>query len=120
MHTTNLQDYRWFRRHGHNVRDAFHYARAEKWAADEGITFAWVADEGYDVSHLDCIDRRGRCTQGHEHEVLVLVARNADGDVIDSLSGIVDADQAYGRQCEAEMAYAAMTDGDDCRNMEAL
>ena len=77
-------------------------ATAEEWAREVDAEYSWEADEDPDLSWCECADGSIR----HEHEVLVCVMR-VDGRVVGSVGGIVDADRAYGRVIEAELASEA-------------
>jgi hypothetical protein len=79
-------------------------AEAEVWAADQGMTFTWEHDDCPDLSWMT------EAEQAEPHEVLVCLARYADGSIAASLGGIVDPDRTYGRIVEAELASEAKHD----------
>jgi hypothetical protein len=85
-------------------RCAVALAKAEAWAADQGMTFAWESDDFPDLSWMT------EQEQAEPHEVLVCIARYRDGSVAASLGGIVDPDRTYGRIVEAELASEAKHD----------
>lgn len=100
--------FEFFRDHGGGVvgeraLGALHLARAEAYASDQRWRFEWSDDQDADLSWCECADGRVK----HHHEVLWCCLRDADGKVLESLGGIVDADRAYGRVIEAELASEA-------------
>lgn len=83
-------------------------ARAEAWASERGYTFSWEHEQGDwtdflgDEQSLDDVS-----------EVLCVVMRDADGNVVQSLGGVqMGHDQAesraFCRVCEAELAREEM------------
>ena len=89
-------------------------AKAERWA--EGIlTFEWEWDDGPVFGCEPCEHRRvcrdkhcEQCPQdNHEHEILAVSSRYADGSQGPSLCGI-EGDEDYRRVVEAELASEAM------------
>ena len=85
-------------------------AEAERWA--EGIlTFTWDWDVCSDYTWCDVGEHIGlRCQHAptHEHEILAVSSRYADGSQGPSLGGIADPDEDYRRVVEAELALEAM------------
>ncbi len=84
-------------------RTARELARAEKWASDNGVTFDWVADEDADPNDWDGEGPIGEVAEG-------CIARCASGGTLASLWGIWDADTAYRRVVQAELASEAMSE----------
>lgn len=77
-------------------RGARELARAERWAKDQGIRFAW-ADDYHD-------ERPDYTPQTCEY----VVALDEDGNNLTGLGCIDDADDDYRRVIEAELALEAM------------
>jgi hypothetical protein len=103
MTTSMLRAYRFFFENagyivGHRAACALSLARAEQHALDNDWESEWVADDCPDLSWMSDDDRN------QPHEVLGCILRDADGNVLASLWGIVDADRAYMRVVEAELA----------------
>lgn len=73
-------------------------ARAERWAADSGITFGWQWD--HDVAQ----------DTEYEVECLYAVALDTDARVLASLGGITDPTPEYRRVVEAELALEVLAD----------
>lgn len=87
---------------GERARCALTLARAEQYAHHNDWNTEWEWDEFPDLSWMS--ERE----QKEDHEVLVCVLKDADGNVLASLCGIVDADNAYRRVIEAELAAEAL------------
>lgn len=81
---------------GRKMAGALDLARAERWAASEGVIFEWSADDDADLSWMTEKER------DEPHEVLCCMA-SLDGARA-SLCGIVDPDRNYQRVIEAELA----------------
>ncbi|MBK6942645.1 MAG: hypothetical protein IPH13_20910 [Planctomycetes bacterium] len=99
--------YRFFHEHagycvGRRAKGALDLARAERNAANMGYTFSEEADFDADLSFMDAKERE------QEHECIGMVCRDADGNVLASLWGIVDADANYRRVVRAELALEAL------------
>lgn len=104
---------------GHNAEDAANLARAERFAWEQDWQFEWVDDtDCYDYFDADCcqeareyedkreelnLDYRGE----HRHDIMGCILRDADGEQLGSLWGIMDADRNYMRVIQAELAYEA-------------
>lgn len=82
---------------GRRAEGALELARAERWAADNGLGFSWEPD--YD----DCGD--GGTTP---NERFGCILRDVDGNVLTSLWSIGDPSPEYCRVVEAELALEAM------------
>lgn len=80
---------------------ALRMARAEDAAQHLDWVYEWEEDIDRDLSWMDAAERE------NEHEVLCVILRSADGEVLASLGGIVDADRDYRRIIEAELALEA-------------
>jgi hypothetical protein len=76
-------------------------ARAERWAQENDLTFTWECDIDPDLSWMSERER------AKEHVCEGCVCRDAEGHVLTSLWGIVDADNEYRRVVEAELASEA-------------
>jgi hypothetical protein len=93
---------------GHCWEGALHLANAEQHAFCADWTFTWEHDDAPDLGdHTEWCARaaRGRACS---HEVLVCVLRDADGTVLASLGGVIDASRDYARVVEAELADEAL------------
>lgn len=86
---------------GHRAECALNLARAEQHARDHDWDAEWIADDCPDLSWMSDEEQR------QPHEVLGCVLRDADGNVLGSLWGITDPDNAYMRVVEAELASEA-------------
>jgi hypothetical protein len=64
-------------------------------------SFEWEYDHDVDLSWMSAAERK------RDHEVLGCILRGADGEVLESLWGIVDADANYRRTIQAELALEA-------------
>ena len=94
-------------------------AEAERWAADV-LTFTWDWDVCPDYTWCDvcehirlCRDRgclRCQHMPTHEHEILAVSSRYADGSPGPSLCSVTDSDEDYRRVVEAELAFEAMAE----------
>lgn len=80
------------------VRSARELARAETYGQEHGWTYKWDWDQDADLSFMSEEER------AQDHECLYCLLLDADGNTLESLSGIIDADKAYGRVVEAELA----------------
>jgi|HubBroStandDraft_5_1064220.scaffolds.fasta_scaffold334652_1 hypothetical protein len=103
MTTSMLRAYRFFFEHagyivGHRAECALNLARAEQHARENDWEADWVADDCPDLSWMSHEER------SQPHEVLGCILRDARGNVLGSLWGIVDADSAYMRVVVAELA----------------
>jgi hypothetical protein len=76
-------------------------AHAERWAQENDLTFTWEPDFDPDLSWMSEGER------AKEHVSEGCVCRDAEGHVLTSLWGIVDADQKYRRVVEGELASEA-------------
>lgn len=82
-------------------------ATAEYRALTEGVTFEWVDD---DTRFSDTLGDHEywceRAEQGkrHSHRVEGCIARDARGEIVASLWGIIDPDRNYRRVIQAELA----------------
>jgi hypothetical protein len=83
---------------GQRASCALSLARAEQYAEDNDWKAEWVNDDDADLSWMSEEE------QQQPHEVLGCVLKDADGNVLASLWGIVDADSNYRRVIEAEVA----------------
>ena len=91
---------------GENARTALALAKAEEQAQQYGLVFVWEPDfvTPDDVNH-DYWCKKDYC----QHHIAVCICTDPEtGEVLDSLGGIIDADQAYQRVIEAEMALNAL------------
>ena len=86
---------------GQRAACALSLARAEQYAEDQDWTAEWVNDDDADLSWMSEEERQ------QEHELLGCVLKDAAGNVLGSLWGIVDADCNYRRVVEAELAAEA-------------
>jgi hypothetical protein len=114
----NRSDFRFFHANmggivGQRAIGAASLARAEAYAEAMGWTCEWQWDDCSAYDH--CADWGCECCKNehttqidHQHEVCLL--RNADGEVLAVLGGIIDADRDYRRLIEAELASEAMAD----------
>jgi|SRR5215472_11457019 len=96
---------------GYTAHNAITLARAEAWAKREGIRFVWEPDDDADWSWMDDDERKRehtvegcRAVRVHECER----CGHETADTLASLWGIFDADNAYRRVVEAELALEAM------------
>lgn len=94
--------YRWFRERGNRPKQALGYARAEQFAAKRDWVFSWEWDDYTDLTWMETEERE------KDHECWGCVLKNARGEVLDSLWGIVDPSNAYRREIEAELACNGM------------
>ena len=89
------------------ARCARQLAKAERDAAALGFTFEWDYDQegciGCSCDSPDC-----KCSTGEDHECLSCLCRNADGEVVASLSSICEPSREYRRVVEAELAEEAL------------
>jgi hypothetical protein len=83
------------------IRCASSLAHAEQLADRLGWTFEWEYDQDPDLSWMTPEEL------AKDHEVLGCILKDADGQVLESLWGIVDADANYRRVVEAELADQA-------------
>lgn len=105
--------FRFFHQHAggavdQKARNAWALAKAEHIAQQRGWECRWEWD-GESASELkdlcwDC--GRGNCSR--DHECMGCVLRDENGNVLESLWGILDADGAYRRTVEAELASEAL------------
>ena len=86
---------------GQRAACALSLARAEQYAEDNDWKAVWEWDDDADLSWMSDDERQ------QEHEVLGCVLKDAAGNVLASLWGIVDADSNYRRVIEAELAAEA-------------
>ncbi len=94
-----------FQKQGNNVKTSKALAAAEERARDKGWEFEWSHDEDPDLSWASDEER------DNIKEVLVVVLKDENGHVLESLGGIVDPTTAYGREIEAELAFEALSRG---------
>lgn len=120
-----LRDYKFFKENGgyivgRRALAAIHLARAEKLAQFHGYTFEWDWDDDADLG-----DHEEWCTKArraeaearggfigsnespyleHSHETYYAVMKSTEGDIVDSLGGIIDPSSDYRRVVEAELA----------------
>ncbi len=99
--------YRFFHEHagycvGRRAQGALVLAHAERDAASAGFTFSEEADAHADLSWMEADEA------AKDHECIGMVCRDADGNVLASLWGIVDADANYRRVVRAELALEAL------------
>ena len=107
MTTSMLRAYRFFFEHagyivGQRAQCALGLARAEQHARDNEWDAEWVVDDCPDLSWLPEEEQR------LSHEVFGCILRDTDGNVLGSLWGITDPDNAYMRVVEAELASEEM------------
>lgn len=113
---------------GRRANGALQLARAEAWADDNGYCFEWHSDDDADLGDHEywCAgarrDKAGfdqdgdeipsyrRSTECPGHEAEYCLMRDPDGHVVQSLSGILDADGNYRRIVQAELALEEMPD----------
>lgn len=87
---------------GESSMGALKLARAESYARDR-LDFEWGPEQDPDLSWMDDEERK------QDHEVESVLARDREtGEVVAALGNIVDADSAYRRLVEAELALEAM------------
>lgn len=87
------------------VRCAIDLAAAEIYAKDRDWTFDWSWDECGDLGdHSEWCDVKGR----HDHYIEHCALSGADGNVLEALGGIIDADNKYRRVVQAELASQAL------------
>ena len=103
-----VRAYRFFRgrmcRVGWDAKDALDLARAEQHASRRGWTYEWVDDP-------DGWPEGGVCSSGCGARITTCescILRSRTGRVLASLGAVWDADGAYRRQVEAELAWEAM------------
>lgn len=115
-----IRDVRFFRGHaggvvGRATQGALDLARAEREMKKRGWVVTWEPDSDADLSWMDDDER----SRPHEIFVAVLWDRDPTGHaraagkakILASLGGIVDADAAYARVVEAELASEALARG---------
>lgn len=107
MTTALIRAYRFFFEHagyivGQRAQCALNLARAEQCARENDWDAEWVADEDADLSWMSDEER------SREHEVWGCILRDAAGNVLGSLWGITDPDNAYMRVVAAELASEAV------------
>lgn len=96
---------------GRHAEAGLHLARAEAYASEHDWTVEWQGEDDVDLSWCECQAKvRDARASKHDHEVLCAVLKDAHGKVLGSLGNIVDADHAYTRLVEAELASEAMPD----------
>jgi hypothetical protein len=103
MTTSMLRAYRFFFDNagyivGHRAECALSLARAEQYARDNDWQAEWVWDDDADLSWMSDAEQR------EPHEVYGCVLKDENGNVLASLWGITDPDNAYMRVIEAELA----------------
>jgi hypothetical protein len=122
MTTSFRRSFQFFAKHagyivGERAKGALALARAERWATDSDLEFLWsdnadgnLGDHAYWCAHA----RASRPCQ-HEITACALIRPCPDDGVhcghaetLASLSGIIDADHAYQRVVQAELALEAM------------
>lgn len=110
MQANLINRFRFFHAHagyrvGFRAVDALSLARAEKAAAELDWTYAWEYDPDADWSWLDqdCF----KSERDKEHCVETCQLFDANGEQLDCLGGIFDADKDYRRVVEAELALEA-------------
>jgi len=87
---------------GHHAESGLALARAELAALELDWTFSWEYDaDADDLSWMSAAERK------REHTIEGCILRDAAGEVLASLWGIVDADNTYRRTIEAELASEA-------------
>lgn len=87
------------------VRCAKDLAAAETYAKDHDWSFDWSWDDGGDLGdHSEWCDMEYQ----HDHNIEVCMLRGADGNVLEALGGIIDADNNYRRVVQAELASQAL------------
>lgn len=95
-----------FEHAGHIVGEravcALTLARAEQHARDNDWNAEWECDESPDLSWMSEEEQR------QDHEVLCCVLKDSQGNVLGSLCGITDPDNAYRRVIAAELAAEAL------------
>jgi hypothetical protein len=88
-----------FRKHG-SARNAEDLARAEQVASENDWTFTWDFDpEPYELGD----------DEQHPNEVLTVILKDNQGNVLASLGGIADPSREYRRVVEADLAAEALT-----------
>lgn len=107
MTTSMLRAYRFFFEHagyivGERALCALNLARAELYSRENDWQTDWVADDDADLSWMSEEEQR------QPHEVLGCILRDACGNVLGSLWGITDPDNAYMRVVAAELASEAL------------
>lgn len=86
---------------------ALSLARAEQHAEAAGWFFSWDCDLDGDLG-----DHEYWCREdcGKDHQIEFCLLRDAEGAVLASLCGIIDADSDYRRVIEAGLASEALAD----------
>lgn len=106
-----LRAYRWFRSQGVDAKHALACARAERAARDAGCQFIWEDDpEGWYDLRAD--NYRCACGCGHKIESCEMVRMvDADNEPLPYALGVIcDADDAYRRIVEADLALDFVAD----------
>jgi hypothetical protein len=130
--TKTARDYRFFRAHaggwvGHNAQGALALVHAERAAEILGWAYGWFGDDDADLGDhaIWCPDERreqagyqrdgSNCPRfnpsflvAHAHYAYVCILKDARGEVLESLGGVIDPDDAYRRVIEAELASEAI------------
>jgi hypothetical protein len=107
MTTSTLWAYRFFFANagyivGHRAECALDLARAEQHAHENDWQAEWVADEFADLSWMPDEEQR------QPHEVYGCLLKDDNGNVLASLWGITDFDNAYMRVVAAELAAESL------------
>lgn len=88
-------------------------ALAETIAERLGWSYEWAYEEiGADDmlgDHAYWCDKEQR-GESHDHDVLYCILKGADGNMLESLGGIIDPDRNYGRVIDAELASEALAE----------
>jgi hypothetical protein len=112
MNSTINRNYQQFRKRGHNASTALDYARNIHASEQMGWEFIWEGDSDADLSFVDTWNDKDATHQRkawkrNPPECEGCILNNEDGEVLASLWGIIDADQAYQRDIAAELAVEA-------------
>lgn len=98
------REYRFFREHagyvvGQQALGAWELAKAEQTAIEREWSFFWTPDDDADWSFIN---------DDEYHEVYGCILRDAEGNTLASLWGILDPDRNYERVVQAELALEAL------------
>ena len=94
---------------GRKAQGALALAKAEQAAKDAGCTYKWQDDSDCDWSFVETWaqkDQDAFAKQEHFAEICSLLS--ADGETLDVLCGITDANRSYRRVIEAELALNSL------------
>lgn len=85
------------------ARQARRLAKAEREARELGYTFLWEMDQD-GCTGCDCGSQECDCATGADHECLICIMNDPEGNAVQSLGSVCKPSREYGRVIEADLA----------------